>query len=562
MSKNDEVVASILESFSTLKLFIKEIDKLETRLTKCKKNKKENEDLVIQDIVNVIDKIHEHSTKIKHELDTHPATQNKRKKKTGDALTEEASSRKCKKDKRNDENKKDEVNNIDGKEVDKENNDDINTSKKSSTGKATTKGKKTKTNDEPNIEKKNQSDDEGSEKSEHLDEQDKVKNGEKANRNNLQNHKDDEKSDNETCTNSNEDKEDTDDEEENDRTSKTNSDPLRNSNSPVFDNDTSDNQKADESTKENKESDDVKPQIRLVDLSKLIDAKPKKSVKFDSSLIIISSDEEHSPKKQSTDKNGKLKSALKNSPLKVAQLECDISAKIKDEIKNTKKRGHQEDDDLVISGSDSDIKVVSNEEDSGRRRSSRVQRNNSKVMKRQEDLKKIFKRKGNKNGNSSFEIVNDRSKKNKKSKDLLMKLSSGSSSADSDSDEDVEEKTPRKNRRKGKQCSAPAPDDKFSRKLYVSLPLVECDKLKEVYLRNKEILEIKRLTSLTSLKKKRRSSVTESQDTDSNEECGRPTSKKSKIATSKSIIIDKEVLKITNIQSKCCVKIYLLFKKL
>ncbi|CAH1986403.1 unnamed protein product [Acanthoscelides obtectus] len=524
MSKNDEVVTSILEYFSTLKIFIKEIDKLETRLTKSKGNKKrQNEDLVIEDIVNVVDKIHEHNTKIKEKLDVHPVVKNKKKKKIKDS-TKNTVDDICEKE--TTEDQIDEHEQTDEKEIDNATNDD-NSSEKSDPLETTENGNKTKSNEAPTVGEKTVSDDE---KRKDLAGQEKLHNGTRKSEGHSNESK--KKSDNETSTKNDEQSKNMDVDENND--SGSDSDPLRKSKAPVpGDSDKNEDPKAEESTSSpKKEPEDIKPQIRLVDLNKLLDPKPKKSVKFDSSLIIISSDEEHSPKRQSKDSNGKLKSALKNSPTNInLKAECNISEKIEEGLKNKKKGGLKDDLKVVISSSDSDDKAACDDSENGNRiRSSRrIQKNKSKVEKRQEKLKTIFKRKGTKDGNTSFEIVD--SSKKIKLKELMLKLSSESSNSEADSEEDTEEKTSRRNRRKGKQSSNTKAENKNRRKLYVPLPKIECEKLKEIYLRNKEILEIKRLTSLSMLKKKRRPSLTESENSDSNGDSGKPTTKKSKIAS-------------------------------
>ncbi|CAH1116535.1 unnamed protein product [Phaedon cochleariae] len=359
---------------------------------------------------------------------------------------------------------------------------------------------------------------------------------------------------------------------------------------------------------ENEENDSEAPKslIRVIDLNKLIDPKPKKSVKFDSSVIILTSSDEDSSspskrKSNSTEQHNKLRSALKNSSPKNKNETDSDSTKSKHEILNKKKDDSLTDMNKVKkekctktsesekenSNSDSEknenkmknkvgIKQIENHEsdpdtgvtekskavtskhksnsdsenednDSGKRsdsehsdsavqsrKSKRLRNINKQHLQKREKLKKIFRR----NSDKSFSIAENSKKLNdqkapmkrnsKKKLDIVEVLTDTSSLSDDIDKVEQNTTTATKSSKKKSRNNASVDeesDDKFGRKVYVPLPLIECEKLKEVYFRNKEILEIRSLTRLGSIRRAKR---IHRRDSKSSSDSEKPKTKKSK----------------------------------
>lgn len=212
-----------------------------------------------------------------------------------------------------------------------------------------------------------------------------------------------------------------------------------------------------ENTEQNKENIDMRPKIRLVSLDKLMAIPTKKTVTFDTSIIILtSSDEECTPKKpnESVDQNGTLKSALKKSPITLTKRN-DIELK-KSSMTTTKKndvevisineKNDSEEDDVPLS-----------------RQSRRVKQKENEKQQQRIRLKSIFTRtKSNEWKGKSCDSDSEDEKPNKKRKSAQGTGCNGN-----------------KNRKKLNKVPKPSVD-KFTLKVYVPLPRVECDKLQEI----------------------------------------------------------------------------------
>ncbi|CAG9857643.1 unnamed protein product [Phyllotreta striolata] len=198
------------------------------------------------------------------------------------------------------------------------------------------------------------------------------------------------------------------------------------------------NKAADSTDPSASETADAKPSgksiIRVVDLNKLLDPKRKKSVKFDSSIIILTSSEDDEPKSApSKSKENGLKSAIKKTAL--------------DEDKE---------DDA--------------ESPNRSRKSSRLRSNQTKRELRKEGLKKIFKRSSDRN----FEIV---TRKSKRSCPPSSKSSDSSDSSDSDG---------RTDRSSDKFH---IDEHKIDKELQITLPKIPVDQLKDVYETDRNVFE-------------------------------------------------------------------------
>lgn len=195
---------------------------------------------------------------------------------------------------------------------------------------------------------------------------------------------------------------------------------------------------------QNKENIEVMPKIRLVSLDKLM-AKPKKSVTFDSSIIILSSDEE-SPTQKPTDtieQNGTLKSALKNSPAK--KTEKDTTSK-----KDTK--------------SDSDDNSTSLS-----RKSTRLQVKGEEKQKERIRLKSIFTRtKANEWKGKNACDSDSEEEKSSKSKKTVVDISDSS-------DDDL-----RRNKKNRVSKLSKKKSKSRENEIYIPLPIVKCERLQEI----------------------------------------------------------------------------------
>nr|XP_023025621.1 transcriptional regulator ATRX homolog [Leptinotarsa decemlineata] len=323
--------------------------------------------------------------------------------------------------------------------------------------------------------------------------------------------------------------------------------------------------------------------IRLVDLSKLLDPKPKKSVKFDSSVIILTSSDEESvdtqKKKNSPDVASILRSVLKKSPSSSEENETkgsnekqtkgkgteklkhkmnrhedntsdesDSSAKPREKImkienrsltskknkkiKDNSKSKYSSESEKENSESNSDKNVLTSDEDETRsRKSTRLKKIEKSRLKTKANLRKIFKRNS---GASSFEIFGEESSRSKgRASDRLSKkqgvievLSDSSSSSDGDlTNRKINRVKKERDRSKSLMDSEKG---KFERKVYIPLPLIDCNKLKEVYSRNKKCLEIS-LNKLDTLGRNKRLHKSYSL---SSSDAEKPVTKKSKIKRS------------------------------
>lgn len=338
-----------------------------------------------------------------------------------------------------------------------------------------------------------------------------------------------------------------------------------------------------ETNEENKQN--CKSLIRLVDLSKLIDPNQKKSVKFDSSIIILtSSDEEiQTPKKPTNLKNdtGNLKSALKNSltgSLYSTTLENDNKVNgngSKNQkhvlLKEKRSRSNSESDS---EGSGSDPKVLQKEKDEGEvecvktsseassdsnieevqqekatetmknrktsgkslhnseseseelsdngsdftskekhlRKSSRIKTKEISKQTKKENLRKIFnrrlarrgisdsenKKKLRRDSSSDSESASVTKRKPLKKVELTEKhLSDTSSLSSSEIDSGTIRNKIKKNRsirrtNDSRQNIQMDVDKQFKYEVYIPLSRIESKRLQEIYLKNKEIFEIKR----------------------------------------------------------------------
>lgn len=215
--------------------------------------------------------------------------------------------------------------------------------------------------------------------------------------------------------------------------------------------------KEENAEEQNKENIEARPRIRLVSLDKLM-AKPKKSVTFDTSIIILtSSDEESTPKKpnESFEQNGLLKSALKHSPLKTKKTEEDIKPK-KDKKKN------DSDEDYLHS----------------LRKSTRITDKVEEKQQQRTRLRSIFTRtKSNEwKGKNACESDDDDDRTSKKNSDFSHDKS----------------KNKIKKSAKTNEKTLKSPHDKFSSTVCVPLPRIECDKLQEVCSKNSNIFAAQR----------------------------------------------------------------------
>ncbi|XP_018566294.1 transcriptional regulator ATRX homolog isoform X2 [Anoplophora glabripennis] len=439
-------------------------------------------------------------------------------------------------------------------------------------------------------------------------------------------------------------------------------DPLKNSESPnIIESSILEDNEEKENLDNEKQSSDQKPiceenkpehksLIRLVDLSKLIDPKQKKSVKFDSSIIVLtSSDEETQTPKKTSDANmecGLLKSALKppnsdgdncskskgkellkhlkssKTKHKTDSEESDSDVTVSKTLQNEKKTKGQSKHDKTSSkvSSDSDVQEFQEKEtgskkykkkrnyeengnkksinkdvikdnsqhnsesesdnlsgdenttnketeeskDGSLRKSRRLKNNQTSKEKERASLKKLFKRtltrgnvscsetkkKSREESSSDSESGSIRKRKvSGKKSDLIEKeLSDTSSLSNTETDISATKSKTKKNSTKRTNdsilhtASLSTKDEKFKCEVYIPLPRIECERMKEIYLKNKEIFEIKRLTKLNLSKKQKRSRGAKNDTDKSSSDDGKSKSKKLKnVASEKKPCSEEEV---------------------
>ncbi|CAH1126465.1 unnamed protein product [Ceutorhynchus assimilis] len=251
-----------------------------------------------------------------------------------------------------------------------------------------------------------------------------------------------------------------------------------------------------ESGKSNKEIQNFSmPKIKLIDISKLLDpnAKPlvmtptpskhQKSVTFDSSVIILSSSDEDTPKKSPIGKENDvtpLKSALRKTTSKSKIIELSDSDSKENDVKKKRKKLYSDE---------------SENEDS--RRSRRLQGRNRDVKSKFTKLRKAREEKLKESAKDAR-----RSKRNlgRKKKELLEE-SSLSEDDDDDSDVELVEKSSKKRTwssrsKKAEIKEANINDPKFKLPVFIRLPKFPTEDLQELYKNKKEILEIKKLCKI------------------------------------------------------------------
>ncbi|XP_056648493.1 transcriptional regulator ATRX homolog isoform X1 [Diorhabda sublineata] len=234
------------------------------------------------------------------------------------------------------------------------------------------------------------------------------------------------------------------------------------------------------------------PRIRLVDLNKLIDPdKHKKSVKFDTSVIILSSSDDE---KVINSKETKTDSVSEK---------INFSKKQKPDSFESGKSNHKKNIDDI----DSDIELDKNSRKS--RRLKNVQKLKSNIKEKYRQIETRKKRKERSKNTAHVEVISD-------------------SSSDSET-----EKQQRKSTRIRLGRSNKMDDIKLHSKVYVPLPLFQCQKLKEVYNRNKEYFDIISPEKRESLRrsKRTRNKVENESSSDADE---------SQIKKTKATIIDGE----------------------
>ncbi|KAG5896421.1 hypothetical protein JTB14_022501 [Gonioctena quinquepunctata] len=223
--------------------------------------------------------------------------------------------------------------------------------------------------------------------------------------------------------------------------------------------------------------DPPKSSIRLVDLNKLIDPKPRKSVKFDSSVIILTSSDEESPsstkKKNHSPDPTLLRSALKTSALiKEEGSDSETCSKKEKHSKSKKnKRGGIDHSERVISLDSEKENSESDEDPKISRRSSRLKDVEKREIKNRAKLRKIFKR------SEDSSLVKD----TKRSKDIKTeKMKTGRTLrkvkpvievlSDTSSTSEVEDSHKKSIERKSKSKSRKRDEkDKFGRKVLTNL---------------------------------------------------------------------------------------------
>ncbi|CAH0551007.1 unnamed protein product [Brassicogethes aeneus] len=408
---------------------------------------------------------------------------------------------------------------------------------------------------------------------------------------------------------------------------------------------------AEKTSQQNKEEtkDDVKPRIKVVDFSKLCapgpenaldfsSLKQKKSVSFDSSIIILTDSEEDSPRKlkRKTNSETTTKSCMKKTKA------ANYNGTDKTDESGSRNNLVEKESICPLDSSDSDGKLGNSnttkdkkcsdssdsEEKHIKRRKSRRNkvgdtsdketdkrhkrmRSKNKLSLRKkydsdscsddekysindsdsdnEDPKSIDKEKVNSNYHKSKENVKEKIKSDSKkdtektsnNKDEQMEDKTNSSSdsettsskwqkklnldaADGSiklklkknpeiflnaklsdtSDENIEDeasKKPFKKYKSGPKSRRHKMKTHPNCELCVALPLIQCENLKETYLNNKEILDIKRLTNMESLKLKRSRVKTACSSKSSDTE--KPKSKKQKE------MVDPEQMSETNVDA-------------
>lgn len=319
--------------------------------------------------------------------------------------------------------------------------------------------------------------------------------------------------------------------------------------------------------------------IRLVDLSKLIDPKQRKSVKFDSSIIILtSSDEEtQTPKKTNcVNETGNLKSALKNTLVdkvngdtsksqnrilltekwsksrsesdsegsdnditltKILQTnkkherevknktlsECLSDSGVQDRLEKEAKDKNKNKSTIQRSSESESVNLSDNENKSDVENKEKWQRKSSRIKTKQitkqinkENLKKLLSHRSVRSGISDLEkkekLIHDgssdsestsaRKSKPRKQLNLTEKhLSDTSSLSSSEIDNDTLKIKLKKNKSSKQRndsnvnISMDVEDEKLKYEVYIPLPRIECEGLKRIYLKNKEIFEIKRFVT-------------------------------------------------------------------
>lgn len=207
---------------------------------------------------------------------------------------------------------------------------------------------------------------------------------------------------------------------------------------------------------ENKENIEVLPKIRLVSLDKLME-KPKRNVTFDSSIIVLSSDEESTPEKQPNINEENL--SVKTCPTKEVPENTSSS---KDQLNS--KQNLPDEDSTSLS-----------------RKSSRIVSKIEEKQKERVKLKSIFTRtKANEwKGKSTSESNSDKEKSKKKDISIV----DISDSSDDDCNKNKIKRSSTANVRKSK---------KKEKDLFIPLPKVDCEKLEDICSRDVNIFSTQR----------------------------------------------------------------------
>ncbi|XP_044263251.1 transcriptional regulator ATRX homolog isoform X2 [Tribolium madens] len=231
---------------------------------------------------------------------------------------------------------------------------------------------------------------------------------------------------------------------------------------------------------------EMKPKIKLVDINKLVEPreKPEKTVRFDDTVVLITSSDEKSDDEKLTEPPliesvGKRKAAAKTIKKTRQSLQVCTSTSSSSES--------SDDTDFITTTKPRRSKNLNKTTHENRFRKKKTVPMNKIVLSdtdSSEDLETV-------------KLKNSKIKEKKKPKKVEEKKTS-------DEESDNEPAFDWKN------------DPKFKLKCYVKLIRIPCEKLKEHYLGNLELLEIKKLTDLNSLHKKRRRSGSDSSTSSEN----------------------------------------------
>ncbi|XP_008195590.2 transcriptional regulator ATRX homolog isoform X2 [Tribolium castaneum] len=217
----------------------------------------------------------------------------------------------------------------------------------------------------------------------------------------------------------------------------------------------------------------IKPLIKLVDINKLVEPRPQiktdprekleKTVRFDDTVVLItSSDEDKQKDSPLIESVGKRKAAARTIKKTRQSLQVGTSSS---------SESSDDTDFIVLKPTKSKTASVN-----------RIRKKKTEFMN-----KTVPDTDTDSSDDDDLETIKSRNSKNKKKSKKVEEQKS----SDEESDEPfVDWKN----------------DPKFNLKCYVKLIRIPCEKLKEHYLGNLELLEIKRLTDLNSLNKKRRRS--------------------------------------------------------